>query len=224
MLLRTITATMVLATAVSAPARAADPTMADLKPCYVAAQENQTEFVTVSASGFGSFSTIDVYLDDVLQPGTVQAAFDGSLNGMVKAPFPEVAQRAFTVRLTEHDDPRNTVSKTAQVTRLQVEQVPKQANTNKRVRFRGRGFTQALPVFAHYVFAGKSRKTVNLGVPTTPCGLFSVKRKQFPFKKRPQVGLWTIQFDQQPKYDPKAAVRVPLTIRVRRQIKPRRAH
>src|SRR4051794_29560286 len=224
MLLRSITAATALALAVAAPARAATPVMAPLKPCYVAAQEDQTEFINVSASGFASFSHVDVFLDDVQQPGDVQAAFDGTLNGMVKAPFPEVAQRAFVLRLTQHDAPENTVSATAQVTRLQVEQIPKQANTDKRVRFRGRGFTQALPVFAHYVFAGKSRKTVNLGVPTMPCGRFSVRHKQFPFKKRPQVGVWTIQFDQQPKYDPKAAVRVPLTIKVKRRIKPRRAH
>ena len=82
------------------------------------------------------------------------------------------------------------------------------------MRFRGRGFTDPTrPVYAHYVFAGKSQKTIRLGLPTGDCGLFSVKRKQFPFKKSPQVGVWTIQFDQEPHYDPKAAVRVPLTIR-----------
>ena len=60
-------------------------------------------------------------------------------------------------------------------------------------------------------------------MPSGDCGLFSVRRKQFPFKKSPRVGVWTIWFDQEAHYNPKAAVRVPLTIRVRSGIKPGRA-
>ena len=86
------------------------------------------------------------------------------------------------------------------------------------MRFRGRGFTDLTkPVYMHYVFAGRSKKTIEVGLPTGDCGLFSVRRKQFPFKKSPQVGVWTIQFDQSAKYDPKASPRVPLTVKVRRE-------
>ena len=109
------------------------------------------------------------------------------------------------------------------MTRLSVEQSPERAATNDRVRFRGRGFMADAPVYAHYVFAGKSRRTVRIGMPSGDCGLFSVRRKQFPFKRQPARGLWTIWFDQEAHYNPKAAVRVPLTIRVRSRIKPRRA-
>jgi hypothetical protein len=35
------------------------------------------------------------------------------------------------------------------------------------------------------------------------------------------VGVWTIQFDQSPNYDPKANPRVPLTIKVKRVVKPK---
>ena len=145
----------------------------------------------------------------------------------------ESGQRQFTLRVTEHDNPNNTVSAVSKVTRLSVEQSPAKASTKKRVTFRARGFTgliQPSPgvfvrpaVYAHYVFAGKSRKTVRLGVPTGDCGLISSKRKQFPFKKSPQVGVWTIQFDQEAVYNPKAAIRVPLTVRVKKAIKPERA-
>jgi hypothetical protein len=111
----------------------------------------------------------------------------------------------------------------SKVTRLSVDQVPAKASTREKVRFRGRGFTDLKTVYAHYVFAGKSRKTVRIGLPTGDCGLFSSKRRQFPFKKSPQVGVWTIQFDQEPAYNPKAALRVPMTIKVRKAIKPERA-
>ncbi len=79
------------------------------------------------------------------------------------------------------------------------------------------------PIYAHYVFAGKARRTVRLGMPTGECGRFSVKRRQFPFKTSPRAGVWTIQFDQVKAYDPKAAVRFSLTVRVSRAIRPRRA-
>src|SRR4051812_7643375 len=164
MLLRSLPAALAFAALAAAPAWAT-PVMAPLKPCYVAAQEEQREYVAVNASGFTPLATVNVYIDNILQPGAQpQAAYDGTLTGMVRAPFPEVPQRAFELRL-QQDQSTNTVAADSLVTRLSVEQVPKQASTSERVRFRGRGFTQALPVYAHYVFAGKSRRTVKLGSP-----------------------------------------------------------
>jgi hypothetical protein len=114
----------------------------------------------------------------------------------------------------------------SRVTRFSVEQVPKSAKTNDRVRFRGRGFTRPQPVYAHYVFGGRSLRTIELGMPKGNCGMFSVKRRQFPFKRRPRVGSWTIQFDQLPYFDPNASERVPMTIKVKRAPKsaPARRH
>lgn len=220
MLLRMTLVTAAFAALAAVPASAAE--LKQLKPCYVAATEEQREFVLVDGLGFTPFLTVDVFVDDILQ-ASPQASFDGTLRGSVKAPFIEEGQRMFTLRATERDNPANSAIVSAKVTRLSVEQRPAAARTRERVRFRGRGFTTLAPVYAHYVFAGKSRKTVEIGMPTGDCGLFSVKRRQFPFKKSPQVGVWTIQFDQIEKYDPKASPRVPLTIRVRRTIKPQPA-
>jgi hypothetical protein len=239
MLLRTLLLTAAFAAIGAAPA-AALPQLKPLKPCYVAAQEEQREFVVVDGFGFTPFGYVDIFVDDTAPPKPIppnpepQAAFDGTLTGSVQAPFLEGGQRTFILRATERDHPDNTASVTSKVTRLSVEQVPAKASTRDRVRFRGRGFTMRVPglvpdttvpapVYAHYVFAGKSRKTVRIGAPTGDCGLISSKRRQFPFKKSPHVGVWTIQFDQEAVYNPKAAIRVPLTIRVKKAIKPRRA-
>jgi hypothetical protein len=223
MFLRSMFTGAALAVLAAVPA-SASPVLAPLKPCYVAAQEEQREFVQVhvEAGGFTAFTAVDVFLDSIQQPAAT-AAFDGSLTGMVQAPFPQTDQREFTLRLVQHDDPANTVSATSNVTRLAVDQVPAKASTGDRVRFKGRGFTKVGPIYAHYVFAGKSVRTVRLGYATGDCGLFSIKRKQFPFKKSPRVGVWTIQFDQEGRYNPAAEVRVPLTIKVKKTIRPRRA-
>jgi hypothetical protein len=196
-----------------------------LKPCYVAATEAQREYVPVNGHNFTPNAMIDIYLDDIpvtLPDPQPQAAFDGSLTGSVPAPFIDEGQRTFTLRASEHEAQGSSAVVTSKVTRLSVEQSPERAATSDRVRFRGRGFTDLTkPVYMHYVYAGKSKKTIEIGLPTGDCGLFSVKRKQFPFQKSPQVGVWTIQFDQTPAYDPKASPRVPLTVKVKRVVKPK---
>jgi hypothetical protein len=235
MLLRTtlLAAAFAVLGAVPAAAQAPPPVpfLDGLKPCYVAATESQREYVPVSGHNFTPYANIDVYLDDILQTISgpqPQVGYDGSLAGSVQAPFIDGGQRTFTLRATEHDTPANSAITTSKVTRLSVEQAPAAAATGDRVRFRGRGFTDLLkPVYMHYVFAGKSKKSIEIGLPTGDCGLFSVKRKQFPFQKSPQVGVWTIQFDQEPGYLPKASPRVPLTIKVRKapktKVKPKSA-
>jgi hypothetical protein len=228
MLLRTTFLAAALAALSAAPALAqTPPTLDPLKPCYVVANETQREFVPVVGHGFTPFAIVDIYVDEIagdIVGQTPQVDANGFLNGSVKAPFIDEGQRAFTVRAAEHDKAANSVTLNSKVTRLSVAQAPAAAATDDRVRFRGRGFTDLTkPIYMHYVFAGKSKKTIDLGLPTGDCGLFSVRRKQFPFKKNPQRGVWTIQFDQSVKYDPKASPRVPLTIKVQRKIKPKRA-
>jgi hypothetical protein len=227
MLVRTtlLAAAFAVLSAVPAFAQTPDPPFLDsIKPCYVVANETQREPVAISGHNFTPFAYVDIYVDDILQPvvgNPPQVAYDSSLAGSVLAPFIEEGQRSFTVRATEHDNSAISANAATKVTRLAVEQTPAAAATSDRVRFRGRGFTDLTkPVYMHYVFAGGSKKTIEVGLPTGDCGLFSVRRMQFPFKKSPQVGVWTIQFDQSANYDPKASPRVPLTVKVRRKIKP----
>jgi hypothetical protein len=223
MLLRTIAPTVVLVAVLAAPASAQVKLDVALKPCYVVAQQSQREPINVFAAGFTPFQKVDIVLDDIFQY-QADVLFDGKVQGVVPAPFEEEGSRPFTLRLSEVGNPANTLTETTMVTRLSVEQTPPSASTSQRVRFKGRGFVDfTKPVYAHYVFARKVRKSVRLGVPKGPCGSFNVRRKQFPFKKSPDRGKWTIQFDQNSYYDANAAVRVPLTIKVRRMVKPRPA-
>jgi hypothetical protein len=232
MLLRTtlLTATLALLSAAPAAAQAPvgpPPALAPLKPCYVAAQDDQREYIDIVGSNFTPFKAVDIFIDSIpAEPNGAQPTTDyiGGLVGSVKAPFIPEGQRTFQLRVSEQELTTNAVTVTSKVTRLSVVQSPPSATTNEAVRFRGRGFTDLTrTVFMHYVFAGKSKKTIQLDKPTGDCGLFSVKRRQFPFKKSPQVGVWTIQFDQELIYNPKASPRVPLTIKVRKapKVKPK---
>ena len=57
------------------------------------------------------------------------------------------------------------------------------------------------------------RRTVRIAKPYGDCGLFSVKRRQFPFQKT-RPGVWTVQFDQQQAYSPQAPIFTTLKITV----------
>src|SRR4051812_46897742 len=94
-----IAVTALAAAALAAPAHAT-PALAPLKGCYVANSEDQREYVAVNGTGFTPFAKVGVFIDDILQSEPV-ASVDGTLAGMVKAPFPDVAQRAFVLRVTE---------------------------------------------------------------------------------------------------------------------------
>jgi hypothetical protein len=230
MVLRSMILGAALAALPAAPAFAQEPPKLDpLKACYVAAQENQTELVDIVAHGFTARSTIDIYVDETTK-FSAPVLLNGDVSGHIPAPFVDAGEREFTVRLVDPGNPAKTVSTVSRVTRFSVEQVPKSAKTEEKVHFRGRGFTLInpdtglpWPVYAHYVFGGKALKTINLGIPKGPCGTFNIKRRQFPFKKRPRVGTWTIQFDQLSYYNPAATVQVPMQIKVRRAPKRPRA-
>jgi hypothetical protein len=228
MLLRTTLLTLALALS-AAPALAQNPpppALTGLKPCYVVANAAQREPVTVSGTGFTAYAKIDLYVDNVAQTfdPPPQADQHGMLSGSVQAPEIDEGQRTFSLRAAEENNANNAAVATSKVTRLAVEQSPPAAKTSERVRFRGRGFTNLFaPVYMHYVFGGRSKKTIQIGLPNGDCGLFSTRRKQFPFKQSPQRGVWTIQFDQEAKYNPQASPRVPLTIKVAKKIKPTRA-
>ena len=224
MLPRLLTASLLVAALGPAAATAAaEPVLAPLKPCYVAAQPAQTEPVTISASGFEPFSYVDVYVDNVLQQPPVGSAAPqadglGNVTGSVPSPYVPFGRQRFNLRLEQHDNPNNVADGISWVTALSVEQVPAQARTRARVRFRGHGFNELGPVYAHYVYKGRSHKTVRVATPHGACGTFSRRMRQFPFRHSPKVGTWTIQFDQQRHYGAQVDVSARLTVKVNRAI------
>jgi hypothetical protein len=208
-----------LAAALAAPvaASAQSPGLQLAKRCYVSVSPQSREPVQVSASGFMPNAGIDVFVDDVLQT-TAAADPAGNVSGSVDAPYIAEGQRLFSLRLSDHAHPEQNVSAISKVTALSVTQSPTAPkDTHARVRFRGRGFTYPMAaVYAHYVFAGKDRRTVRVAKPYGDCGLFSVRMRQFPFKGNPRPGVWTIQFDQQRTYSPQPPLYTTLTVKVRK--------
>ena len=215
MLLRALIVTPLAIGAVAAPAAAA--TLDALKPCYASdgRARDKRETISVHATGFTPTSVLDLLIDGQLVASGTADAF-GATRAAVPAPFQGRGERPFTLVVVERDNPVNVVSATSRVTNLGVTLRPNPAKPSRKVRFRGRGFTKAAPVFAHYVFGGLLQKTVRLAtLPTGPCGVFSVKRRQIPVAKA-RVGDWLLQIDQQRRWaDPPASNMQAMTIKVR---------
>jgi hypothetical protein len=186
------------------PGSAQAVTIDPLMPCYVTAgtaAAPQAEGIAIRAAGFSPNALVDLAVDGRLAGDDLQADGAGNLNlpSTVPAPFIAEGMREFTVTLTQIDNPANTVTATARTTALDVSVRPRRARPSQRIRFKGSGFTAPKPVYAHYVFKNKVRKTVRLARKTSVCGDWSARRPQIPLK-RVKPGLWAVQFDQSKRY------------------------
>ena len=214
--MRVLSTILAAGAALLAPQAAAAATIQPLGPCYRSVDADTRETVPVKASGFTPGERVNVFLDGRVVQENVTVLPSGEIQGGVSAPYQATGERPFTLTVTEVEQPSNTASTSSRVTALALRLKPRRAAPSRRVRFIGRGFTDGPEVFAHYVRKGKLRKTVSLGAPQGPCGRVSVKRRQIPLK-RPALGRWRLQVDNQPAYSPEPpSVFMRLTITVTR--------
>lgn len=200
--MRTTLVTAAAALAFAAPAQA-QVAMDPLKPCYVSDGDlpTQRETIHVHATGFTPDSALTLAIDGAVVDHGKSDPF-GAVTAFVPAPFQGQGQRTFTLTVSEDLNDDHFATATQWVTNLGVTMKPRKARPSRRIRFSGRGFTAAAPVFGHYVFGNKLRKTVRFArASKPPCGTFRAKRKQIPVK-HPATGVWLLQVDQQHKYVP----------------------
>ncbi len=93
---------------------------------------------------------------------------------------------------------------------------PLRARPGQRVNFRAtgilRGGRPGRVLWAHYLFAGRVRRTVAIGRLAGPCGTLNVRRRLLPTMTR--RGLWTVQFDLSRGYAATAVPRIVDTLRI----------
>jgi hypothetical protein len=194
--------------AAAAPAAAAPRWTKPLNPCYASdgTEPSQRETVHLRATGFTPAGHVVLLLDNQVltndngDPLVGRANVDGTVAADIPAPFQGLGERPFSVQMKEIENTQNVLTAGAMVTNLSATLRPKRARPSRKVRFSGRGFTKAAPIWGHYVFGGKVRKTIRLAPgPETPCGVFHAKRRQIPVRD-PAVGKWILQVDQQRRY------------------------
>ena len=210
MSLRTLAVPGALLIALAVPTAArAQATIDPLsKPCYVTAGTEsapQGEGMVIAAHGFTPNSKVDLAFDGVPVPDGLGLQTDangeiGVLSPLVvPAPFIARGSAEFTITLTQQDNVANVATATARHTALGVSVTPQRAKPSSRISFRGAGFTQDKPVYAHYVFGGTVRETVKMSGDPGTCGTWAKRARQIPVDN-PRTGIWTVQFDQLRRY------------------------
>ena len=209
-----------LAALFAAPAQAAPELVTPLDPCYVVAQENQRQPVLVAAKGFTPLSRRRHLHRQHPPDHHAGRSGTGRSTGMC-SPRSRRRARARSRCACQRLRCRRTRSQRRRWSRdLRSSSRPRGRRRRSGCASRAAASRRpACPSTRTTCSRARSRKSVRLGLPKGPCGTFNFKRKQFPFKKSPRRGTWTIQFDQHPQYNPKAPVRVPMTIRVQRLAK-----
>ena len=213
--MRVLIAILAAAAALLVPGAAQAASLAPLGPCYRSLDADTRETVPVWGQDFTPGERVNVYIDGRLVQEGITVLPDGQVRGEVQAPYQPRGERGFVLSLVQIGNQANTATATSRVTALALRLKPQRAAPSRRVRFIGRGFIDGPEVFAHYVRKGKHRKTVSLGAPKGPCGRISVMRRQIPVK-RPALGRWTLQVDNQPTYSREPAspfVRLFITVR-----------
>ncbi len=224
----TVAVTGALLAALALPTAASAATLDQpLAPCYATTLDGGgnpiSEPLAIVASGFTPNSQVDIAIDGEIVGESTLTDSTGAIGVLsavsVPAPYIPSGQREFTLTITEQGNPANAVSATAMTTSLGVSVKPQQARPSTKVRWKGRGFTASnAPIYAHYYYKGKSRKTVRMAAQPGVCGTFSHKSPQIPVAS-PGLGKWIVQFDQKKKFDPSPdGTYVRLQIRIFRKV------
>jgi hypothetical protein len=201
------------AVALPATAGAATPVMVEpLKACYRSVDATTREVIVVRAEGFTPGAKVEVIVDG--HQVSTQADTDGHVVGEVAAPYQARGARPFDLTLTEPERPANTVSARAGSRRSACACSRARPARAGACASWGSASPTVPEVFAHYVRAGKVRRTVSLGATRGACGRINLRRPQIPVR-RPATGRWVLQADNLRAYDPEpsgAHVRVAIKV------------
>ena len=203
-----VSGALLIALAVPAGAQAAVTIDPLTKPCYVTAgdrDEPQGEQMVVKAHGFTANALVDISFDGVVAYSGVLTDANGELGVLTPflppAPFIGKGSGQFEMTIAEQGNPANAATVTGRHVALGVKVKPREARPSRRIRFSGSGFTQDKPVYAHYVYGGKVRRTVKMSGDPNRCGQWTKRARQIPVRD-PANGLWVVQFDQLKRYSP----------------------
>ena len=87
-----------------------------------------------------------------------------------------------------------------QVVRFGTTTDPAPRRPSQRVTYTARGFAPGRAVYIHFRFAGKTRRSVRLGVAKAPCGIVSRRMRALPTRSRP--GTWSAYTSQARRFSP----------------------
>jgi hypothetical protein len=107
--------------------------------------------------------------------------------------------KTLTFVATDNINPANTASVSVPTVKF-GSNLPVKGKPNKVVTWEFAGFLNSAPIYGHYLYERKEKKTVRFGSGEGPCGTLSKRAVRFPIKKPKNFGTWEIRIDSNPKW------------------------
>lgn len=189
----------------------------DARQCYVSGGP-----IGITGTGFTAGATVALSGD---LTGSAVADAAGRVALQVVAPaIGGVAPRTLSVGATDQANAANAAPPVAfrLVSRLFGGNYAQAIGGRPRQRtaWRFAGFRPGRPIYGHFRFHGRTRRSYRFGVARGSCGTLTVRARRVPVRTV-RAGLWTLQMDQLRRYSPRTADRRVLTFRISRTLRRR---
>lgn len=173
----------------------------------------------ITGSGFSPFRTISFMGDGVASSHEADEA------GRIDTPFgvgeyDSFTPKTVTVNVTDPINAANNTSFSFSTVKF-GSNLPVKGKPTKVVTWEFAGFLNNAPIYGHYLYERKEKKTVRFGSGEGPCGTLSKRAVRFPIKKPKNFGTWEIRIDSNPKWTRSSESLAETSFHV---AKPRRKH
>ena len=170
------------------------------QPCVPYATGQQS--MLIAGTGFtpGSFVRISTTTAASPSPALLTSAradASGRVFAQVLPPLPASStthQQSFTLIASDTSNPAIQAAFPFEVVRFGLTPEPEPRRPSQRVTYTARGFAPGRRIYLHFRFAGRTRRTVRLGVASAPCGIASRRMRALPTRAR--YGRWTVYANQ----------------------------
>jgi len=151
---------------------------------------------TLTGSGFSPFKTLNFSGDGVTSSTAVEE--NGSFSTeWSTGEYDSLSPKTVNVAVIDLNPALNTSFSYMMV--KFGSNLPVKGKPNQVVNWEFAGFVNA-PIYAHYLYERKEKKTVSFGAGQGPCGTLSKRAARFPIKKPKNFGTWEVRVDSNPKW------------------------
>ncbi len=216
-------ATLAAAMGLPSPAQAA--TITSTVPCVASLGIGVAPTLRLAGTGFTPNAPVAIRTSSPSKPSprpltTVTANPLGAFTTAVDPPpfnSESTLDQSFKLLAVDTANPATTASSTYRQVRFGFDARPSTGRPGRTVTYTARGFLPGGgPVYAHFRFGGKTRRSVRIGAPSSPCGIASRRMRLLPTKTR--FGTWTIYMDQRPVFNKDTALQAQGSLTITRTL------